>query len=189
MKNLFIAVLLFATSPLFAQEEQTQVEPVSKFDRSKLVFGGQAGAAFSDGYTFIRLSPQVGYRVTNWATVGTGINFIYSSQAYSYYSFDDSRYKLGYAGLNVFGRIHPLNFLFVLAQPELNYRWGKLDFKGDTYADQKEKGSFVPSFLVGGGVVLGSQGRGTALSIQYDLLNNDKTPYGKTWFFNIGYIF
>ena len=183
-------IFFFSTTALFAQEEEYEaVKPPSTFDRSRLVFGGNAGASFADGFTFIRFSPQVGYRFTDWVTLGGGINFIYNSQAISIYNYDDARYKLGYAGLNVFGRVHPISFLFLMAQPELNYRWGKLDFRGDTYPDEKEKGAFVPSLLVGGGAILGSGGRGTALSLQYDVLNNDKTPYGNKWFLNIGYIF
>jgi len=132
MKRIILLVFcLGALGFAYAQEEEN---PDKKFDPNKLFFGGYIGLSFGD-YTLVNVSPQVGYQFNPYLAAGAGINFIYSSATYSYY-----KDKFGVVGLNVFGRINPIRFLFLQLQPELNYTWGKYDFFDDQPDEKAGKG-------------------------------------------------
>jgi hypothetical protein len=166
---------------------QEDPEPKKGFDKDKLFFGGNFGLSFGD-YTLINVSPQIGYRFNKWFAAGAGPNFIYSSIRYRYfYSYDDYRNNYGVAGLNVFGRIYPIDYVFLQLQPEANYTWGKIKFYDGT-PDAKLPGKIVPSLLGGVGGAIPTGGRGALIIlIQYDLLQNNRSPYGTRAFYGLGY--
>lgn len=194
-----LIILAFSCSVIFAQQDSmynnSATEPETekrekKFDPSRLVFGGVIGASFGD-MTFIQVSPQVGYAFNQYLTAGGGINFIFSSQKFRNLSGDVLyKHEYGFAGLNVFARAFPVRFLMVSAQPELNYNWGKIKFSTPNTPDAKVDGSFVPSLLLGAGIVIPSGGRGgLMISMQYDVLQHERSPYGSNAFINFGYTF
>ena len=170
--------------------DEEEEKPAKKFDPNRLVFGGNLAVSFGD-FTFVNISPQVGYQFSNMLTAGAGINYINTGVTYR----DVAGNKLfkesfSYAGMNIFGRLFPTNFLFLMAQPELNYSWGRIkSFTGQP--EVKLEGAWVPSFLVGGGLMMGGQGGrgGLMLSIQYDLAQDPRSPYGTRPFFGMGYAF
>lgn len=161
-----------------------------KFDPSKLVFGGNLGVSFGD-FTFVNISPQVGYRFSPIFTAGAGINYIHNSFKTRYSNNTEIRENYSYAGLNLFGRIFPNNFLFAMAQPEINYSWGKIKFENSNQPDIKQEGKWIPTFLVGAGVTMGGRGGrgGIMLSIQYDLVQDPRSPYGTNPFVGMGFSF
>ncbi|TAD82779.1 MAG: hypothetical protein EAY75_15860 [Bacteroidetes bacterium] len=163
-------------------------EEPKKFDPSKLVFGGNIGATFGD-FTFINLSPQVGYAFKPWITAGAGINYLYNSVRFRNFNGDEvQRDNLSFAGLNLFTRVFPVKFIMLSVQPELNYSWGRTRYKVGNLPDQKLEGAFVPVFMVGAGVVVPSGGRGGMfISLQYDVVQNQRSPYGNRPFVNIGF--
>jgi hypothetical protein len=172
----------------FAQDEE---EPKKGFDPEKLFFGGTFGASFGS-YTFVNVSPIVGYQFNRYFAAGTGINFIYSSSKYEYGNPNlDYKNEYGVVGLPVFGRFYPINFLFLHAQPEMNYTWGKVKFY-DGSPDQKLDPKFVPTVLVGVGaaIPLGANGR-SAMTVmyQYDVVQDPRSPYGSNGFLSIGFNF
>jgi hypothetical protein len=188
---LFVVVQQLATAQRTMSDSLVTAEPVEekkKFDPSRLVFGGNLGASFGN-FTFINISPQVGYRFSPMLTAGAGINYIYSS-----FRVDDLngnalyREKFSFAGLNLFGRFFPTNFLFVSLQPEVNYSWGKIDFENSDQPDIKQDGTWVPTLLAGAGVMMGGSGGrgGVMLSLQYDLAQNPRSPYGTRPFVSMG---
>jgi hypothetical protein len=187
MKKLLLAACLLtcfaATS--FAQDEE---EPVKKgFDKEKLFFGGNFGLGFGNVSTLINISPQVGYRFNRYLAAGVGVNFIYSSYHYQY-TVPEYKEQYGVTGMNVFGRVYPIDFLFLQLQPEMNYTWGKYKFYDGT-PDLKQDSKFVPSLLGGAGAAIPA-GRGAFIvMVQYDLLQNVRSPYGNRAFFNFGYNF
>jgi opacity protein-like surface antigen len=126
-KLLTIALLVFALTPAFSQDSTQQEEKTRKFDPNRLVFGGSLGASFGD-YTFINISPQVGYMFSPYFTAGAGINYVHTSEKYKYNGQTISTYNYSYAGLNFFGRFFPVKFLMLSAQPEINYSWGKIKY-------------------------------------------------------------
>jgi hypothetical protein len=198
MKKVSVLVILaFSTSLLFAQQDSSYVDAPQekeqkekKFDPSRLVFGGVIGASFGD-FTFVQVSPQVGYAFSQYFTAGGGINFIFSSEKYRNINGDELyKYEYGYAGLNVFARVFPVRFLMVSAQPEVNYNWGKIKYNTPNTPDAKIDGAFIPSLLLGAGVVLPTGGRGgMMISIQYDVVQDERSPYGRNAFVNFGFTF
>lgn len=199
MRSLIVLLFsLFLSGQLFAQRNapddrkpETQQRPDRKFDPSKLVFGGNMGLNFGD-FTFVNLSPQVGYQFSDFITAGAGVNYVATSIKTRNFNTGDELFRenYGYAGLNLFTRVFPVNFLFVSLQPEMNYSWGKIKFK-DGRPDQQLEASWIPSALVGAGAVLGGgrAGRGMLLSVQYDLAQDPRSPYGTRAFINFGYAF
>jgi len=175
---IFILISTFAFS-------QDQEQPSQGFDKSRLFFGGNFGLSFGT-YTFINVTPQVGYHLSNYFAVGTGINFIYSST--KYYAGTPGEYKSEYGavGLNIFGRFYPIQYIMLHAQPELNYVWGK-----QTYSDgdpsTKLPNRFVPSLLLGGGVIIPA-GRGALVaSLLYDVIQDYESPYYGFPVFGLGF--
>ena len=174
-------------TPLNTSPPQDSVEEKKGFDPQRLVIGGSLGASFGN-YTFVNVSPQVGYMFNQYITAGAGINYIYNSYKYS----NGDRDNYSFAGINLFSRVFPVRFLFLSVQPEINYSWGKLKY-GD-YAgappDLELPGKWVPAFLVGAGAVLSPGGKGGIfLSLQYDVIQNSRSPYGTVPYFNIGFGF
>ncbi len=93
---------------------------------------------------------------------------------------------MGVAVLNIFGRVYPIEYIFFQLQPEANYTWGK---QKSLSADVEYKldSKIVPSLLGGIGAAIPA-GRGFFIvSANYDLLQNERSPYGSRTFFNFGY--
>jgi hypothetical protein len=194
MKKRFfqLLVILFCSGAVFnqlqAQEAGEMQEPRKGFDKEKLFFGGNFGMSFGD-YTFINITPQVGYQFNQYFAAGAGVSFIGSSFVQRDFNgnkiYKDSYYS---SGLNVFGRVSPIRFLFLQLQPEINYTWGRTKF----YNGQNElklDGEFVPILLAGIGVVIPA-GRGALIGmLQYNLLQNDRSIYGNRPFVSFGFNF
>ena len=187
MKQLVLAALfLFGVATVQAQDNEPvkattyKGAPESGFNRDNLFFGGNFGLSFGN-YTLVNVSPQVGYRFNRYFAAGAGVNFIYSSM--KYYGYKDN---FGVAGLNVFGRAYPIDYIILQIQPEANYTWGKRKFDNNT--SQTLDAKVVPSLIGGAGAVIPTGGRGSFIIMaQYDLLQEDRSPYGSQVFFNFGY--
>lgn len=198
MKKISLLIIFAGfQSFLFAQQDSSYIDAPQekeqkerKFDPSRLVFGGVVGATFGD-FTFIQVSPQVGYAFNDYFTAGGGINFIFSSEKYRNFNGDELyKYEYGYAGLNVFARAFPVRFLMVSAQPEVNYNWGTIKYNTPNTPDAKIDAGFIPSLLLGAGVVLPTGGRGgLMISLQYDVIQDERSPYGSNAFVNFGFSF
>jgi hypothetical protein len=187
-KYLGFVVLAFILSMQVAVAQQEDKEPAEPkgFDKSKLFVGGNFGLSFGD-YTFINISPQLGYRFNNYLAAGAGLNFQYSSIKYRD-TYGNSAYRAAYGvtGLNVFGRVYPIQYLLLQVQPEMNYTWGKYKYYNGQ-PDEKVDGKFVPSLLLGGGAVLPTGPGALVLMVQFDVLNNPRSPYGNRPIYNFGY--
>ncbi|MEJ7768028.1 MAG: hypothetical protein WKF89_09465 [Chitinophagaceae bacterium] len=180
----FCFVLMGCTQALAQQEEEL---PEQKgFDKSKLFVGGNFGISFGD-YTLANISPQLGYRFNRFVAAGVGVNFQYSGLKYRNSNGDPS-YKASYGvtGLNVFGRVYPIEYILLQVQPEINYTWGKYKFYNGQ-PDEKVNGKLVPSLLLGAGAVIPSGPGALVIMVQYDILNNPRSPYGNRPIYNVGY--
>lgn len=191
MLLLLTTVCLFSFSVL-AQDENAEETP-KKFDRSRLFVGGNFGLSFGN-FTFINISPQLGYRFNDFFAAGIGINGQFSQQKYRSGGTTLYKDRYGVAGMNLFGRFYPIQQGFIQLQPEMNYIWGsRID-----YTPQEVKsslnGKILPSLLAGAGAYLpAGRAGGFIIMAQYDLLNksdfypNPSTPYGKNIFMTIGF--
>ncbi|RYY22346.1 MAG: hypothetical protein EOO04_15975 [Chitinophagaceae bacterium] len=183
-----ILVLLMFSQAVNAQDDA----PVEKrgFDRSRL-FGGGSFALNFGNITIINISPQVGYRFSRYLAAGVGVNGQYSSfkTINGYDGSTLSRENYGVAGLNIFGRFYPIEQVILQVQPEANYVWGKVKYYDPPQAF-KLKGKVVPSLLLGAGGAIPMGGAGAFIIMaQYDVLQNERTPYGSKVFFSFGYNF
>ncbi|WP_127131884.1 hypothetical protein [Pseudoflavitalea rhizosphaerae] len=180
------AFLLFGTLAVQAQQRPVEEPPAQKgFNRDNLFFGGNFGLSFGD-YTLVNVSPQIGYRFNRYLAAGGGVNFLYSSYKRRYNVGADYKENYGNAGLNIFGRVYPIEYLLLQLQPEANYVWGKIKYPDGTSA--KLDPQVVPSLLGGAGAVIPTGGRGSFVAmVQYDLLQNDRSPYQNRAFYTFGY--
>lgn len=192
-KYVFVLAMMIITgaqSALAQDDPDNGATPEKRgFDKSKLFFGGNFGLGFGTN-TFVNVSPQVGYRFNDYFAAGVGVNFNYYSYKTYYSDGSDSRTSAGYTGFNIFGRVYPIRFILLQAQPELNYSWGSIKYSNGNL-NEKLPGQFVPSLLLGGGAAIPTGGRNGALllMIQYDLVQDQRSPYGNRPFFSLGYNF
>ncbi|MEP6700938.1 MAG: hypothetical protein ABJA85_06470 [Bacteroidota bacterium] len=184
---LFIVITSVLNMPsVIAQREEPEPSEKKGFDKSKLFIGGNFGLSFGD-YTFVNVSPQLGYRFNEYFAAGAGVNFQYSGIKYRDYNGNTS-YKEGYGstGLNIFGRVYPIKYVLLQVQPEMNYVWGKYKYYDGT-PDTKIPGKLVPSLLLGGGAVIPSGPGALVIMVQFDVLNRPQSPYGSRAIYNFGY--
>lgn len=185
MKRILLIVTLFAfTTVVNAQDEETEKKG---FQKEKLFVGGNFGLTFGD-YTLVNLSPQIGYRFSKLFAAGVGINGQYVGFRDRDFNGNTLRkVKQGVAGLNVFGRLYPVNQFFLQAQPEVNYLFGK-EIYFNPKQEYKLDPAIAPSLLLGGGAVLGSGGRGgMVITVMYDVLQHEKSPYTNRPIYNVGF--
>ena len=190
-KKLLFSLFVCAAFIGKAQNEQDNVGEEKGFKKENVFVGGNFGLTFGD-YTLINLSPQVGYRFTRFFAAGVGINGQYVG--FKDRAFNGDVYRKvsqGVAGLNIFGRVFPIsNFgLYLQAQPEANYLFGKEIYYQPSKEEYKLDATIAPSFLLGGGIILGSGGRGGAMiSVMYDVLQHEDSPYSNKPIYNFGFI-
>jgi hypothetical protein len=190
MKKAFVllAGLLFVTMLCLGQQEPEEKDEKEKgFQKDRLFVGGNFGLSFGN-YTFINVSPQLGYRFNRFLAAGAGVNLQYVGIKQKYSNGDlYSKTSQGVAGLNLFGRVYPIQQFMLQVQPEANYVFGKQRNYFTDRIDEIRVKEIVPSLLAGGGLVLPS-GRGAFIaSLFYDVLQKESSPYGNRPIINFTY--
>jgi len=143
--------------------------------RDKIYFGGYLNLTLGS-YTSIGIEPMVGYKIIPRLSVGAKLRYDY---------IQDNRYTASYSsstyGGSVFSRFSVIKQLYLHAE-----------YAGYNYEYYNEFGSlgreWVPFLFVGAGFRQPLGGR-TSLNAQvlFDVLNNDKSPYGAwTPFYSVG---
>jgi hypothetical protein len=185
MKKALLILIVSAISVKMASAQYSEKTDNSKFDKSRLFFGGSFALSFGT-YTVVDLTPEVGYRFTDHFAAGVGINYIY----YDYKDdYNQTKTTQSYAGLNIFGRFYPIRQFFFQAQPELNYVWGKVSYYGADIPSYKIPTQFVPSVLLGGGAAIPAGNGAITFSILYDVVQNFYSPYYHQAIYGIGFNF
>lgn len=188
MKRLLLCLVLVTTVQLVhAQYYKTDTTSRKKFDASRLIIGGSLGLSFGD-FTNVNISPLVGYRISQLFGAGININAQFGSERFrNYNSVTTQRNQYTIFGGGVWGRVYPLDFLFIHVQPEYNV----VSLKS-TYYDTDPKTTItdrygVPSLLIGGGYTQPVGGR-AAFSIMalYDILQDNRSPYQNGLILRIG---
>jgi hypothetical protein len=184
MKYLFSFLLLLSFSTAsFSQDEDTTGHR-NGFRKENLFFGGNLGLAIGS-YTFINVSPQIGWHLNPSFDVGLGPNFQYVSiKSYDFSGADFSKESRMVFGGNVFTRFYPIKQGFLQVQPEVNVVRGKLKYYATGY-DNFSYTATAPSLLVGVGANL----NGLLISVMYDLAQDPNSPYSSRPFINFGYAF
>lgn len=152
------------------QAKQPEIKKESGFDKRKLIVGGHLGLGLGSDYTFIDVSPQIGYQFSRYFAGGGGINYTY------YKSYDWSR---NYLGMNLYARITPIQYIAFQVQPEVYRMW-------DNYYNNSE---IVPCLLVGAGVIIPAGKGGISMMLYYDLIQDKYSPHNSRLIYSVGYIF
>ncbi len=162
--------------------------------KEKLFAGGNFGVSLGR-YTLLNLSPQIGYRFNRFAAAGLGLNLQYiSTKEKNEYGNDYFKTSEGITGLNLFGRLYPVQNFFAQVQPEFNYRFGNTTYyrtpdNQPTNQTYKNNTEIIPCFLVGGGYSA-QAGKGRFLTtVLYDVFQRPNSPYGNRPIVNVGYNF
>jgi hypothetical protein len=187
MKKLSVLLFLISISQVVLSQDTEADTGKKGFQKEKLFVGGNFGLSLGT-YTLINISPQVGYRFTDYFAAGVGINAQYVSTK-ERFSNGNPYWKTsqGVAGLNIFGRVYPIQQIMIQVQPEANYVFGKQTYYSPTLQEYKMDAVIVPSLLLGGGAVFPS-GRGAFIaSVFYDVLQDKNSPYGARPFYTFGY--
>jgi hypothetical protein len=179
MKRIFLAVIFLALGQaVFAQEEEPrQEEPQKGFNPRNVIVGGALGVAFGD-YTFVNVSPMIGYRFSSMFAAGVNVNAQYSSgKTYGYNNTVIARNNYTMFGGGIWGRFYPLPMLFIHAQPEYNAISAKITEYDPDRREYKDRYG-APSLLLGGGYSQPVGGNSAVtLMILYDVLQDKNTPY------------
>lgn len=185
--NIYSQVFVGKDGTVYDQRNKTQTRSTNTskmykntknsngFDVSKLSLGGNLGVQLGD-YTMINIAPQLGYDIIPQLTLGAGLGYTYLKDDDRYYD-----YKNSYLSFNIFARYYPIEYVVLSVQPEISRLWSTIEGRGIKYSDNK----FVPTLVVGGGL----RYQNIIAMIQYDVIQNDNSPYGDTIFYTVGYCF
>jgi hypothetical protein len=180
---------LAAVQGAHAQYYRTDTLTHKGFDPSKLILGGSLGAVFGD-YTNIDVSPLVGYRFTQYIAAGVNLNAQYGQfRSRDYYTGNTiQRDKYTIFGAGVWGRVYPLPMLFIHIQPEYNFVSQSSTYYSGSDVKQTIKTNYaVPSLLLGAGYTQSVGGRvGIGVSILYDVLQDNRSPYNNSLIYRVG---
>lgn len=167
-----LAVLLVASAPASAQDPSRPARGLGAGE-SRFTFGGSLGFGFGT-VTWVGVSGEVGYLVTDRIWTGTSGMFRYT---------DDTRYEPSFQavdyGFGVFGRY----FVFDRFFADVEWTWTSYEDRAAGAAR-----SSITSVLVGGGYGAPVGGRSSVmLEVLYDVTGNAKGVYGTPWVVRAGF--
>jgi hypothetical protein len=195
-RSVSIIAFLACSISLFAQvEEPVQIEgkkkPVDEKPKfsDRLVFGGDIGLSVGT-YTYINVSPAVGYRLTNRLTVGLGPIYIYEN--YKNYNLESSMYGAKVItsftvlrGTDINPNFQIGNLILHMENEVLNVKPLVPDQYGWAYGNRL----WIDNFLVGGGLSQSISSKfNVSVLILWDVTNNVYSPYSNP-IFKIGFGF
>ena len=176
MKKLLWILLLPFCQHAFAQSNQD--EPLPGFKKEKLFSGGSVNVGFSNKYTALGATPQLGYSLTDWLDAGVNFNFNYISQRDNFVYGDKLRQTT--YGPGAFVRLFPISMIFATAQYEYNFISQKYIPASSSNQPSEKSTLSAGSLLVGGGYAGGRQkGNNTYyfISVMWDLSGEPNSPY------------
>jgi hypothetical protein len=181
---LALCAMVFSNALMAQDQNQNPDKPPFK---DKVFFGGGIGAGFGT-YTFISVSPIIGYRLT--PRLSPGIRLMYQYTTFKYYDFIDQKEET-YSGndFGIGGFVTYSLFGPVFLQAEYEH----LSYDGLDYSGNQERASF-DSFMAGGGISQ-PMGRKAAFflavlyNFSYENFNNTnayRSPYNSPWVVRLG---
>lgn len=158
MKNTLLKYILFTwvsistihsvrsqnDSTYFQRPEKEKKETKTRLNWDKISIGGNLALYSSTRYSFVDISPIIGYRVDKWLLVGAGPVYTYYSETYG-----SLKYKFDMYGFRTMVRIHFIENLF------FQTGWDKLNrsiYELGNNNTLQEKRIWVDNVWIGGGV-------------------------------------
>jgi hypothetical protein len=168
--------LLFIALPVFSQvEERIKPEREEQQERlpfgQRIVFGADFGLSFGT-YTYIKLAPTVGYRLSNRFTAGLGPIYIYARD--KYFDIESSIYG---------GKTYVSFTIYQGTQKENRFGIGDVMLHAENEVVNVEKFSnndrlWIDNLLLGGGLYQTLGGRlGVSIFVLWDITQNFYSPY------------
>lgn len=191
--------LILLCSPLKAQTTYSSSgKPVEEalakgFDPQRIIFGGGFHFGMGSGYLRLGVSPVLGYRITKNFSAGIGLRYEYLSIKEASYTIDSVTYLVepfdlkthGFA-FSVWARHIVWNHIFLHVEPELINQ--ETFHKVNNFRIDRER-KWIPCLLVGGGIRQPiSERSSVVLSLLYDLLQEDESPYRNNLEFRVGFL-
>lgn len=175
MKQLILIILFFVTSFIasaqFIDDEEPEyaTDTIPKFT-DKLFFGGNLGLMFGS-YTYVNISPMVGYQVHPSLSVGVGAVYEYIKDTrYQNYSFETTIW-----GGKIFAQTIVLDYLILYAENNFLSLERKYYQKTQKYPETGRYFLNVP--WVGGGVYQKAGKGGMYFMILFNLNTSMDSPY------------
>lgn len=195
--TLSIITFLICSISLFAQVEEplqndVKKKPVEEKPRfsDRLIFGGDIGLSVGT-YTYINVSPAIGYRITDRLIVGTGPIYIYEN--YKNYNLESSMYgaKLITSftvlrGTDINPNFQIGNLILHMENEVINVQPLLYDQFGQPVFGSRQ---WIDNFLIGGGLSQSISSKfNVSVLILWDVTNNLYSPYSNP-IFKIGFGF
>jgi hypothetical protein len=182
LKVLILILLISYSLPSFSQfigdEEPEYAEDETQTEEKKLFFGGNLGLLFGS-YTYINLSPSVGYRVHPKLSTGAGIVFEYVNDKTTSYPYETAIY-----GGKVFAQSVLFDHLILYAEDNFLSLEKKYY---DAVNHYPETGRFMVQVpWVGGGIYNKMGNGGVYAMILFNLNRTANSPY-PPYEFRIGF--
>lgn len=175
------------------------------FDPSRLVYSGGLGLSFGD-YTDIGIFPMIGYRITDHFVAGIGLGYEYlriknpDNDVYTYANgvstYVSNPLKVNIFTPSVWTRYKLLDNIFVEGRFEEEFQHYKYlvsaidpNDPNVSIAVPATETHNTPVLLLGGGYCQPVGGNvSLTVSLLYDVIQNQYSPYYKTVYFGTGFI-
>jgi hypothetical protein len=165
-------------------KEQKEKDPNAPSFRDRLFFGGYLGMQFGS-YTYIDISPLMGYMISPKLLGGVGLTYRYVSDSrFPGQTITDNQY-----GYRLFGRYFIIPQIFAHAEFESLNLTTSYKFDASSGNLTPDGRTWVNSALVGGGVFQGAGKRtGVFIMALYNVLScsGDFCPYPDGWLLRVG---
>jgi hypothetical protein len=197
-RSIWVIALFLFSIPVFSQVEEP-VKPESKEKapkeklsfKDRLVFGGDLGLSVGT-YTYINVSPVIGYRLTDRFTAGVGIVYIY--EHYRDFNLESSTYGgkilasfTVLRGSDIGGKFGFGDIVLHAENEVVNVQPLLLDQSIPSYFYGSRR--WIDNLLVGGGLRQSLGGRfSVSIYILWDLTQNPYSQYSNP-IFRIGFGF
>lgn len=175
------------TQPQQDENAQTQTSTPARqkgdfWQRTR--FGGNLGAGFSNGFTYVNVSPRMYYLATEKLWLGAGLTFIWSKNDYNPPPYDE---QFVY-GANFSAQYMLFGPIFLQGEYEpLSYERAR--YNSITGEFTQEERVWVHGLLLGGGISQ-NVGRGMFfVSVLYNVTwtNEFDSYYTSPWIFRVGF--
>lgn len=176
--SVILCLFAFNAKHSYAQGYYSNQENSDSPPSKRWILGGGLGVQFGT-VTVLQVNPKIGYALTNRLVVGTNLSYNYYRDTYY-----KETYETNIFGASLFGQYYVYGDIFAQAEYGV-FTYDKLV----QILPNKKENVVVPQFLLGGGYTQRLGGHtGVFISILFDVINNEDSPYANPQI-NVGFQF